>query len=201
VLLLLSAPGLPPGALRGVWIALGVLALAGPTTMVALRGVAWRRAQRPAPSRWLARLTPSRWRVETADGPKAGWLNPVVEPLLGIGSTWRVAPHDLGLAAMSCACLCVSNAFALEAVGAGAPPFQAAAALVMAGFVGTVAGTVGGIGATELALIGFLGRMDVPPEAAAAGALLHRSAYYAVSLGLGGIALLLEGQPADAAGS
>jgi len=53
---------------------------------------------------------------------------------------------------------------------------------------------MGGIGATELALIGVLGRLDVPQDAAAAGALLHRSAYYAVSLGLGALALALEGR-------
>ena len=54
--------------------------------------------------------------------------------------------------------------------------------------------TPGGIGATELALIGLYGHLDVPAEAAATGALLHRAGYYLVILVAGGAALIGEGK-------
>ena len=189
-----AVAALPPGGSdRGVLVGLGTAALVGVAVVVSLRGWAWRQVARPAASRWLARLTPARYRTEGPDGAHATWLEPTLAPLLRVGRTWRVVPVDLGLAAASCSFLCVSNVCALRAVGIEAPFVPAAAATVLAGFAGTVAGTVGGIGATELALIGLYGRMEMPADGAAAGALLHRTAYYLVSLGLGGLAIAFEG--------
>ena len=173
-------------------LVLGSLALAGPAILVALRGWSWRRVHASRVVPWLTRLASGRIRDTTGGTTSEDWIRPVLQPLLHEGATWRVVPQDLGLAALSCSFLCLSNACALRAVGIQLPFVQAASALILAGLVGTLAGTVGGIGATEVALIGMLGRFDVPPDAAAAGALIHRSAYYAVSLGLGALGLFLE---------
>lgn len=193
-LLLAAAAALPPGPVRGPFIALGIAAVLGVTATLLLRGWTWRQVRRPAAARWLARVTPARFRVEGPNGPAAGWVEPVFAPLLEVGRTWRVAPVDLGLAALSCSFMCVSNACALAAVGVEASFVLSGAATVLAGLVGTLAGTLGGIGATELALITLYERMHLPAESAAAAALLHRAAYYAVSLVLGGLALLWEGR-------
>ncbi len=194
VLLLGAVRVLPPGTVRGPFLALGIVSLAGVAATLLLRGWAWKQVRRPAAARWLARVTPARSRIQGPDGPAAGWVEPVFSPLLEVGKTGRVATVDVGLAALSCSFLCVSNACALAAVGVDASLVLSGAATVLAGFVGTVAGTVGGIGATELALIGLYDQMGLPPESAAAAALLHRAAYYAVSLALGGAALLWEGR-------
>ena len=189
VLCLAASATLTTGRDRPVLASVGTAAVLGVAVVVSLRGFAARQARRPAAARWLARLTPSRYRVEAEGGTRAAWLDPVLAPLLRVGKTAQVVPVDLGLAAASYSCLCVSNACALRAVGLEVPFLPVAVATVLAGFAGTVAGTVGGIGATELALIGLYGRMDVAADAAAAGALLHRAAYYLVSLGLGAAAL------------
>lgn len=198
-LCLATAATIPRGGPdRSALLGLGAAAVTGVAVVVSLRGRAWRLASRPAAARWLGRLTPARYRLDEPDGAKAGWLEPTLAPLLFVGRTRRVVPTDLGLAAASLACLCLSQACALRAVGLDVSLLRASVATVLAGFAGTVAGTVGGIGATELALIGIYGRMDVPADAAAAGALLHRASYYAVSLGLGGAALAAEGRGARA---
>lgn len=179
---------------RRVLAGLGIAALVGVTVMVSLRGFAWRQVRRPGVARSLARFTPARFRVDSKDGERAAWIEPVLAPLLHVGATSKVVPRDLGLAALSCSFLCVSNACALEAVGLHVAILPAAAATILATFLGTMATTPGGIGATELALIGLYAHLRVPPEAAAAGALLHRAAYYLVSLAGGGLALAAEGR-------
>ncbi len=191
----------PSAGGQRVLLGLGVASIVGVTVVVSLRGYAWRQAARPGVSRWLARFTPARFCVEESQGTRAGWLEPVLAPLLNIGATSKVVPADLALAALSCSFLCVSNACALEAVGLHVPILPAAAATILASFLGTVASTPGGIGATEIALISLYGQLDVPPDAAAAAALLHRSGYYLVTLAAGGAALAAEGrwkQAADA---
>jgi uncharacterized membrane protein YbhN (UPF0104 family) len=137
----------------------------------------------------MARFTPRRFR-ETGE---AAWVRPVFEPLLDVGRTIRVAPQDLSLAALSFGSLCLANALVLQALGADAPLFQVAVAVVVGYFAGTVVGTLGGIGVTEVALIKLYGMAGVSTEAATAGALLHRASYYAVILVAGGLSLLAEG--------
>lgn len=184
-----AALRLPAGRLREAFFALGALSLLGVVSVVSLRARAWAWVRSPRASAWLVRITPARFRTDAPGGPGVGWVEPVFSPTLEVGATWRVVPLDLGLAALSCSFLCASNFFALRAVGIVAPFVSAAAVTVLAGLFGTLVGTLGGIGATELALIGLFGRMRVPAEAAAAATLLHRAAYYLVSLVLGGIAL------------
>jgi len=199
IVMLAASPWLPHGSTRTGLLILGSLALVGPLALVALRGWAWKRVESLGAIPWISRLASRRLRGRAQAQAEVDWIRPVLTPLLHEGKAWRVVPQDLGLAALSSVFLCVSNACALRAVGVHVPFLQAAAALIVAGFAGTLSGTIGGIGATELALIGMLGRFNVPPDAAAAGALLHRSAYYAVSLGLGAVALLLEGKGTEKA--
>ncbi len=181
-----------PGV-RGLFLAVGAAALALPVAAVSLRGWAWNQVRRPALARLAARLTPARLRADERGGTRPGWLLEMLAPLLRVGPTARVAVADVGLAALSWLSLCVANALALRALGVEAPLLAVATALILAAFAGTVTGALGGIGATELALIGLYTRLGIAPEAAAAGALLHRATYYAVSLVLGSAALLWEG--------
>jgi uncharacterized membrane protein YbhN (UPF0104 family) len=198
VFMLAAAAKLPAGSVRTVLVVLGGAALAGPAAMVALRGWAWRRVQAAGHASRVARLAPKRWRAK-ADAAEGAWLHRLLEPLLHTGASRRVVPQDLGLAAFSCSFLALSHACALRAVGLDLSLVEAGAAVVLAGFAGTLAGTAGGIGATELALIGVMGKLNLPPEAAAAGALLHRAAYYFVSLIWGAFGLVAEGRYGKAA--
>lgn len=193
VFMLASAGKLPAGRVRTVLLVLGSAALLGPAALVALRGWAWRRVEAAGQASRIARLAPKRWRTR-ADATEGAWVHRLLEPLLRTGASRRVVPQDLGLAAFSCSFLAASHACALRAVGLELPLVEAGAAVVLAGFAGTLAGTMGGIGATELALIGVMGKLNLPAEAAAAGALLHRAAYYFVSLVFGAVGLVVEGR-------
>lgn len=177
------------GGARTGFLASGTAALAVVAMVVSARGWAWAQAQKPAVARFMARFTPRRFR----EMGEATWIRPVLEPLLHVGKTTRVAPQDLVLAALSFGSLCLANALVLQALGADAPLFRVAVAVVVGYFAGTVVGTLGGIGVTEVALIKLYGLAGVSAEAATAGALLHRASYYAVILVAGGISLLSEG--------
>lgn len=191
-LLATSAGLVVVGGARSQFLGAGAAALVTVVAVVAARDWGWRQVQRPALSRWLARLTPRRFRVEGHGGPTAAWVLPVFEPLMHVGRTIRVAPADLTLAACSFGSLCVANALVLQALGTEASVLRVAVAVVIGYFAGTVLGTLGGIGVTEVALIELYQLAGVTPEAAAAGALLHRASYYAVIVLLGGGSLLWE---------
>ncbi len=178
-----------PGATRNGFLASGAAALVVVVLLVASRGWAWRQVQKPAVARSMARFTPQRFR----NMGEATWVRPVFEPLLNVGRTWRVAPQDLGLAAASFASLCLANAVVLQSLGADAPLFKIGVAVVIGYLAGSLLGTLGGIGVTEVALIKLYGMAGVSPEIAAAGALLHRASYYAVTTVWGGASLLIEG--------
>jgi len=176
-----------PGGTRVGFLASGSAALAVVAALVAARGKVWTLVQKPAVARFMARFTPERFRSMG----EATWVRPVFEPLLRVGRTWRVAPQDLGLGALSFGALCLANALVLQALGSDAPLPRIGIAVVIGYFAGSVLGTLGGIGVTEVALIKLYGMAGVSPEIAAAGALLHRASYYAVILSWGGVSLLL----------
>ena len=177
------------GGSRVSFLASGAAALAVVVMVVSARGWTWTQVQKPAVARFMARFTPERFR----EMGEATWIRPVLEPLLHVGRTIRVAPQDLGLAALSFGSLCLANALVLQALGVDAPLFSVAVAVVVGYFAGTVIGTLGGIGVTEVALIKLYGMAGVSAEAATAGALLHRASYYAVIVVAGGLSLLVEG--------
>jgi uncharacterized protein (TIRG00374 family) len=185
---------LAPGSSRIQLLTSGAVALATVTGVVALRGRAWVVFQKATLARWLARVTPERYRTTESGRPMAGWVRPVFEPLLHTGRTLLVAPRDLGLAAASFGSVCIANALVLQALGADAPLALAGVAVVVGYFFGTIIGTLGGIGVTEVALVELYTLAGVNREVAAAGALLHRASYYLVILVWGGISLALEGK-------
>lgn len=187
VLALYTGLSLDAGDHGAPLLASGAAAVVGVMIVLSLRGWAWTRIQYPSVSRFLSRFTPRRFR--SADG--ATWIRPVLEPALHRGSTWRVAPQDLGLAACSFGSLCLANALALRALDAHAPLLPVAVAVVLGYFAGTFLG-LGGIGITEVVLIKLYGIAGVSVEAATAGALLHRASYYTVVLLFGGISFAVQ---------
>ena len=191
-LLALGASTAVTGAARGQFWVAGAAALLVVALLVALRDRVWRQVQRPTVSRWLAKVTPRRFRQEGDSGPTAGWVLPVFEPLMHTGRTLRVAPVDLTLAACSFGSLCVANAIVLQSLDADAPVVLVAVVVVIGYFAGSVLGTLGGIGVTEVALIELYQLAGVTREIAAAGALIHRASYYLVIAVFGGGALLWE---------
>ena len=153
------------------------------------RGWAWRAAQRGTLARWVARLTPSRFRQSrNVDGD---WVVPLLKPLLRQSNL-----ADLLLATGSFASLCISNAVVLRGLGVDAPIWVVAVAVAVGYFAGNGLGPWGGIGVTEAAMAAVYLKLGVPGEAAAAGVLLHRAGYYLVGLGWGGVALARIGRRA-----
>jgi uncharacterized membrane protein YbhN (UPF0104 family) len=184
-----GALAMPPSAVRRALLLTSAGAVALVLLSLSLRDWAAQQLRRPGVLKAAARLTPARFREPHPTGPAAGWLEPLLSPLLRTGSAWRETAGDVVLAAGSWFLLCVANALVFRALGIEASVFGIAAALVLAVFLGTVSGTIGGIGATEVVLIGLYARLGIPADAAAAAALLHRGTYYGLSLVAGGIAL------------
>jgi len=185
-----TAAMMPPSALRRALLGGGVAAVAIVALAVGLRGWAWNQVRRPAVARIAGRWTPARFRQNHPGSPAAAWLEPMLSPLLQLGSTWKGIGADVVLGAASWLSLCAANAMVFRALGVEASLFGIATALVLGVFAGTLTGTVGGIGATEIVLIGLYTRLGVPAEAAAAATLLHRGTYYGLSLLAGSLALL-----------
>lgn len=157
--------------------------------LFAARGWAWRAAQRGTLARWVARLTPSRFRQSKSF--EGDWVPPLLRPLLR-----QSTAVDLSLAALSFAALCLSNACVLRALGVDAPIWIVAVAVAVGYFAGNGLGPWGGVGVTEAAMAAVYLELGVPGDAAAAGVLLHRAGYYLVGLGWGGVALARIGRRA-----
>jgi len=184
---LLATLSLPQGADQTRYLVAGWVMLGGLVLAALLRRPVWRLAAHPRPARWLARITPRRFRQEAEGKSTAAWLAPMLRPTLLAGSTVKDVPQDILLACASWGSMCVANALVFKALGAPVSVFAVAFSLIVASVFGTV--TPGGVGATEAALIPLLIAQGVPGDVAAAGALLHRATYYAVILVWGGISL------------
>ena len=186
------ALGMPTPAGRRAVLLSGAAAVLLTVLFLLFRGRLSKRILRPALARAVARVTPARFRQASPDGASAEWLEPMTTPLLRTGSAWGDAAGDIALAATSRFALCMANALVFRALGVSAPLFEVAAVLLLASFVGTMTGAVGGIGATEVALIGLYARLGIPAEAAAAATLLHRGTFYGLSF-LGGSVAMVAG--------
>jgi len=171
---------LPPAADGRAFVAGGVAALAVVVAALALRGRAG------AAGRLAARLSPVP-RTESAAEDET-WVRRWLAPLLERTSTPAFA-GDIALAAAAFASLCLANGLALKAVGAEASWIVVAGCAALGYFAGTAVGLMGGIGVTEAALIELYTRTGIEPTTAAAGALLHRAAFYGITLAWGGLAL------------
>jgi uncharacterized membrane protein YbhN (UPF0104 family) len=188
-----AALGFPPGPERSVLLGSGLLVLGGIVLSVALRGTAWRLLARPAFSGRFGRLLPVTWRgEEREDGDRGAGVREILRPLLLEGGAWRTFLPDLAWAAVAFGAVCVANALVFRALGADAPIAQLSIVVVLGYFAGVAVGAWGGVGVTEAALTGLYIQIGVPPDLAAAGTLLHRALFYAVVLGWGGAALLME---------
>jgi len=159
-------------------------------TLVLLRGWVWRATQRPWFVAAMTRITPARFHQVQDGAASAGWLRPLVRPLL-VESRWS----DILGAAASFGALCMANALVLRALGVDAPLWIVAVAVAIGYLAGNGLGPWGGIGVTEVAMASIYIQLGIPGEAAAAGVLLHRAAYYVVGLAWGGVALLRTGRP------
>ncbi len=118
-----------------------------------------------------------------------GTTRDVLEPVLGPGCRTGHLAADIGLASLSWSMLCLACGLVFHALGTGGSLLQLAAVLAAGTTAGAVVGA-GGLGVTELALIGLFSRIGIDPAAAAAGTLVHRGILYAVVLMAGGLALL-----------
>jgi uncharacterized protein (TIRG00374 family) len=78
------------------------------------------------------------------------------------------------------------------AIGAPVGPFAALAAMTMGTAVGTLSGSPGGVGTTEIAMMASFKLLGVDEVTAAAGTLLYRGLHYAgvLAVGLPALALL-----------
>ncbi len=174
------------GQLRATLLASGALALAGVLVCVGLRSWGWSLLH----GRWLGRrvlgLVPARFR----GGSEEETLRSIFGPLLLDGGSARFL-RDVGWSVLAFAMLPLASALVMRALGVDAPLMLIAAATVVGYFTGMAVGAWGGgVGVTEAALTGLFVQIGVPPEQAAAGALLHRAIFYALVLGWGGWALL-----------
>ncbi len=138
----------------------------------------------------MTRITPARFHQVQDGAASAGWLPRLVRPLL-LESRWS----DIMGAAAAFGALCAANALVLRSLGVDAPLWVVAVAVAIGYLAGNGLGPWGGIGVTEVAMAGIYMQLGIAGEAAAAGVLLHRAAYYIVGLVWGGVALLRTGRP------
>jgi uncharacterized membrane protein YbhN (UPF0104 family) len=186
-------PGLDergPLAVSGGLATLLVLA-----AIVARRPV-WARLQRPGFRAFVGRWTPRRLSGWATRGRGADGLLRLLYPLLGEGNSWRTFFPDLVLGGAAFGSLALSNALVLRALGVDTDLRLVATAVILGYFGGSVVGAWGGIGVTEMMLTGLYVRAGIPPDAALAGALLHRAGFYLVVIALGGPSLFLEARDA-----
>ena len=116
---------------------------------------------------------------------------PLLEPLFGPGCSTFDLVTDIGYAALSWSMLSVACGLVFLALGAGGSIWQLTAVLAVGATAGALVGA-GGLGVTELMLIGLFTQVGIDPAAAAAGTLLHRGILYALIIIAGGYALLSD---------
>ncbi len=188
VLAVLSAVSWPSGAMRAAFGGTGTLAIVVVVLALSLRGKVGRAAARPRFAAILARWTPARLRREGQDGGSPPWVGRVLRPLLHQGGP-GVLVGDVLLSGLSFWMLCLANAWVLKGLEVEAPLATISLAVVIGYGAGTGLGPWGGIGVTEAALTALFVQSGIEPDAAAAGALIHRATYYVVAAGWGGVAL------------
>ena len=167
------------------WLAVGLF-----FALVLVKGWVWKATQRPWFVAAMTRITPARFHQVQDGAASAGWLRPLLRPLL-LQSRWS----DVLAASAAFGALCAANALVLRSLGVDAPLWVVAVAVAIGYLAGNGLGPWGGIGVTEVAMAGIYMQLGIAGEAAAAGVLLHRAAYYVVGLAWGGVALLRTGRP------
>ena len=128
---------------------------------------------------WIERRLPERL------GTERGLAAEVLYPFLGEGRSITTLIPDLARGAQAFAMVCVSNVFIFKALGVTSAPGLIALAVVLGYFAGLASGW-GGIGVTEATMTALFVQFGIEPDAAAAGALLHRASFYLLVLVWGG---------------
>jgi len=189
-LLALGGGVLAPVGGGGAYTITGALAVGLFVVLVLVKNLIWKATQRPRFVRAITRITPARFHRVQDGADAAGWLRPLLRPLL-LETRWS----DVLGASASFGALCAANALVLRSLGVDAPLWVVAVAVAIGYLAGNGLGPWGGIGVTEVAMAGIYMQLGIAGEAAAAGVLLHRAAYYVVGLVWGGVALLRTGRP------
>ncbi|CAM2009143.1 lysylphosphatidylglycerol synthase transmembrane domain-containing protein [Acanthopleuribacter pedis] len=179
--------------LNGALPYLGAVGLILLTAIFFLRPALWRIISNATFQQKIDRWLPKRFLFDEA-GEKRLWLGPLLKPTLCSGSAGQWLTIELFLSACSFVMLCLANALVLRSLGTDSSIVLIAVILMLATFAGTILGVMGGIGVTEVFLMTLYPYAGIPPEAAAAGALLHRASFYAVTLVLGGAAFWTQGK-------
>jgi uncharacterized membrane protein YbhN (UPF0104 family) len=192
VLALVVSATVPLGAWNVALAVSGALSLAFLAAVIALRGWGWQRLQDAENCLRMLKLVPARFRKQESTDESVERVRRVFGPVLhGEGGTGTFLV-DLFGGALAFGSLCVSNAMVLRGLGVEASLAAISAAVILGYLAGVMIGAWGGIGVTEAALTALCVQFGLPPDLAAAGALLHRGLYYAMILSFGGLALLYE---------
>ena len=162
------------------------------------RPLIWRKISHPDFQQKIDRWLPNRFLLDR-QGEKRLWIKPLLQPTLCSGNAGQWLTVELAMSALSFAMLCLSNAFVLKSMGIESSVALIAVILMLAYFAGTILGVMGGVGVTEVFLMTLYPHAGIPETAAAAGALLHRASFYAVTLSLGGTAFWQQGKRLKAA--
>ena len=171
---------------------IGVVTLSSLLLVIALRRPFWNWIRRPELNDKLERFVPRRF--VGPDGIRPGLLERTFGPLLVESAAWKTFIPAVLWGTVAFATLPVANAMVLKSLGVDAPLLVVTVIVVLGYLAGNLLGAWGGIGVTEAALATLGAHFGVPPEQAAAGALLHRAIFYVVVLSWGGKALWKEGR-------
>ena len=180
---------LPPGTLGRSFGVAGATALAVVAVAWLLLRQGRRLASTPLLARWATRARASTTGGRQADSVPGSWTEGVFGPLLARDRRRGFTLTDLGLAACSFGSLCLANAMVLRALHVETPLPLVLATVAVGYFAGAIVGPMGGIGATEFALIELYTRIGITDTAATAAALLHRACFYVIVLIWGGVSL------------
>ncbi len=184
--------------LNGALPYLGVIGIILLTGLFFGRAGLWRKISNEAFQKKIDRWVPNRFLLDD-QGERRLWLAPLLRPTLCSGNARQWLSVELCLSACSFAMLCLANALVLKSLGIDSSIALIAVILMLAYFAGTLLGVMGGIGVTEVFLMTLYPFAGIEPAAAAAGALLHRASFYAVTLSLGGAATWHQGKRLKAA--
>ena len=131
-------------------------------------------------------------------GRRSPALAETVEGAIGAAGTLVARPASWAILIAGGAAVWWANVAAYQlaaaALGSTIPFAAAAAAFSLGSLAGTVTGTPGGAGTTELAALAPLVALGVPSDLALPTVLLARGMHYALSLGIGGGCALAGGR-------
>lgn len=148
----------------------------------------WQMAQSVKKPAWLTHWFSTKLARFQSAGRKDSIPN-FLWPWLASGTSLQVARVEIFGSAISFGMLGLANAWVLKSLGADVSIFSVLLVVMLAYFVASFLGVMGGIGVTEVFLLKLYPMIGVTHTTAAAGALLHRALFYLLVLVLGGLAM------------